>query len=272
MKFGICSEIFQGWDDIDRVMSFVRETGYHGIEIAPFTLAKYVTDISPVERARIASSAAAHGVEVIGLHWVLVGPDGMHVTHPDRGVRQRTSEYLIELARCCRDLGGGIMVFGSPKQRSIVPPLTYAEALQNAVETFASVMSACGDSGVTICMEPLSTQETDFCTSAAQTLELVRAVDSPWFQMMLDTKAMTSETADRPSLIREYAPYVRHYHANDANLNGPGWGDVDFGPIFQALREVGYRHYVSVEVFNFEPGPEAIARRSLDYMRGFVPA
>ena len=53
-------------------------------------------------------------------------------------------------------------------------------------------------------------------------------------------------------------------------MNGPGWGDVDFGPIFQALRDINYDRYVSVEVFKFEPGPEAIATRSIEYMRRFV--
>ena len=87
---------------------------------------------------------------------------------------------------------------------------------------------------------------------------------------MLDVKAMSFLQKDRPEVIGEYAKYLKHFHANDANLNGPGWGDVDFGPIFQALKDINYQDYVSVEVFNFEPGPEAIATRSLEYMKQFV--
>jgi len=98
----------------------------------------------------------------------------------------------------------------------------------------------------------------------------VDAVGHLNFQMMLDTKAMTTEQEDRPALIRKFAKYVKHYHANDANLNGPGWGDVDFGPIFQALKDVNFDGYVSVEVFNFDPGPEAIATKSLEYMKQFA--
>jgi len=80
-------------------------------------------------------------------------------------------------------------------------------------------------------------------------------------------KAMSSEAIPIPDIIRQSAGRFRHFHANDANLKGPGFGNVDFRPIAAALREVRYTGWVSVEVFQFEEGPEAIAERSLAYLR-----
>ena len=60
---------------------------------------------------------------------------------------------------------------------------------------------------------------------------------------------------------------MAYFHANDRNLKGPGFGDVDFTPIAGALRAAGYDGVVSVEVFKFEEGPEAIATRSLEYLK-----
>jgi sugar phosphate isomerase/epimerase len=44
-------------------------------------------------------------------------------------------------------------------------------------------------------------------------------------------------------------------------------GDTDFSPLAKALKEINYDGFVSVEVFDFSPGAERIARESLDYLR-----
>src|SRR3954463_16823489 len=80
MKFGICNEIFQDWK-IDDAMAFAKKAGYDGIEIAPFTLAKYVTEIPTTERQRVRELAARIGLEISGIHWVLVQAEGMYLNH-----------------------------------------------------------------------------------------------------------------------------------------------------------------------------------------------
>lgn len=270
MKFGICSEIFKDWNDVGRTIDYVKEIGYDGLEIAPFTLAPYVNEIPSSSRTEICRRAEAADLEVLGIHWVFVGPQGVHLTHPDSEVRQYTQRYLIDLVHFCGDVGGKIIVFGSPKQRNIEEGVSYQQAFDWARHTFEQAMPACEERGVTICMEPLTHLETNFCKSASETVRLIDAVNHPNYQLILDTKAMAFEEKDRATLIRQYAPYLRHYHANDENMEGPGFGDVDFTPIFQALKDIDFQHYVSVEVFKFDPGPETIAAKSLQYMKRFL--
>ena len=93
MKFAICNEVFEGWA-IDDSIRFVAETGYDAIEIAPFTLAQYVTDVPVAERHRIRDVAADNGIGISAVHWVLIKTKGMYMTHTDPVVRRKTADYF----------------------------------------------------------------------------------------------------------------------------------------------------------------------------------
>lgn len=271
MKFGICNEIFQNWSLAD-AMAYAKKTGYDCIEIAPFTLLpgtshKYVTAISAAERRAIRDTAARVGIEISGIHWVLVQADGMHLTEPDTAIRQRTADYFVALADFCGDLGGRTIVVGSPKQRSLLPGVTHDQAWAWATEVFRPAVARAADRGVTICFEPLAPAETNFINTAVEGIAFAQQFASPAMSVILDVKAMSSEAKPVPQIIRESRGRFAYFHANDANLKGPGFGDVDFTPIAAALRDVAYDGVVSVEVFKFEEGPEAIATQSLAYLK-----
>jgi sugar phosphate isomerase/epimerase len=266
MKLAICNELFEGWP-FDRVCRFVKSAGYAGLELAPFTLATPITDLPSSRRAELRSQAAEAGLEIVGLHWLLAKTEGLHVTSPDREVRERTAEYLVALAEACHDLGGRVMVFGSPRQRSLLPGVSRTQATELAADTFRQAMPFVAAFDVTICMEPLSPAETDFVTTAAEAVQLIDAVRHPNFSLHLDVKAMSSESTPVPDLIRRYGRRAGHVHVNDANGRGPGFGNTDFAPILRALDDAGYDGWLSLEVFDFSPDPETIAVRSLEHLR-----
>ncbi|HWD19125.1 MAG TPA: sugar phosphate isomerase/epimerase family protein [Verrucomicrobiae bacterium] len=266
MKFAICNEIFQGWE-LEAAMEFAARLGYQGIEIAPFTLAPLVTEMAPEARARVRAAAHRHGLEICGLHWLLARTTGFHLNHPEAEVRERTARYLVDLVDCCADLGGKILVLGSPQQRQVLPGVTAPQARAWALETMREAVAQAVRRGVTWCLEPLGPHETNFLNTAAEALDFARALDSPAAQIILDVKAMSSESVPIPEIIRAAAPHFAHFHANDPNLKGPGFGAVDFRPIAAALRATGYRGFISVEVLNFDEGAERIASQSLRYLR-----
>ena len=129
MKFAICNETFND-RSVAEGFELARDCGYTGIEIAPFTLATYASDITDRKRAEVRRQAADAGLEVVGLHWLLAKTDGFYLTSPDAAVRKRTGEYLGQLAHLCRDLGGSLMVLGSPQQRNLLPGVTKPDAMR----------------------------------------------------------------------------------------------------------------------------------------------
>src|SRR5260221_14541977 len=96
MKFAICNEIFRSWQ-LDDVFAYASKLGYDAVEIAPFTLADSVTEVAAKDRKEIREMAARHRIEIAGIHWVLVKPEGLYINHPDREIRERTADYFCEL-------------------------------------------------------------------------------------------------------------------------------------------------------------------------------
>ena len=267
MKFAICQELFEDWD-WERQCELASEIGYTGLELAPFTLASRITDVTDEQRNRLRETAASHGLQIIGLHWLLAKTEGLHLTTSDSGVRKATTDYLIALGDACADLGGDLLVFGSPFQRNLEEGMSREQAYANAADVFRATMPTLAERNVRICMEPLTSKETDFVNTCADAMKLIAMVDHPLFVLHQDVKAMLgAESEPIPDLIEKYAENVGHFHVNDTNLLGPGMGETDFVPIFQALHDSQYAGWVSVEVFDYSPGAERIARESFDNMQ-----
>ncbi len=274
MKISICNELFQGWP-IARVFDYAARLGYWGVELAPFTLAESVTDISMAERGRIAKAAQSAGVEIVGLHWLLVKPEGLYINHPDGEVRKRTQNYLKELIRFCGDLGGKVLVHGSPKQRTVQEGWDPSDAWKRARETFEVCAAASEREGILYCLEPLSRAETNFINTVEEALRMVREVGHPNLRITFDCRsASTTEDAPLPQALSTVlgSGNLGHVHINDPNGRGPGFGELEFSPVLKTLIDGSYQGYVSVEVFDFEPNPETIASRSMGYLHGICEA
>ena len=269
-KFSLCSEVFK--TPIDETIRQIAEIGFDGVEIAPFNVAKSVDDVSPSERDELRESAREAGLEIVGLHWLLVSPAGLHLTTADQSVRQRTVEYIKSLARFCGDVGGHLMILGSPSQRNIEPGTEPREAFERAAQELRVAAPAIEDCGVKLLLEPLSPKETNFLQTVEEALELLRAIDHPAVGYILDCKAMSDMPKGIVTTTREYAKGADHFHTNEPGGKGPGMGDLDFEPVFRALKESGYQGWVSAEPFDYTPDSETVARKALETLRSAAAA
>lgn len=271
MKLALCNEMYENVP-FEQVCEAAARHGYHGLELAPFTFARDVRDIDPKARQDIVDAAARHDVEIVGLHWLLAQTEGFHLTHPDAEVRRKTQVYLEELVRFCVDVGGRVLVFGSPAQRNLLEGVSFDQALEYAAEVFAPVCDLAGELGAVIAFEPLSPHETNFGGNLAEGLRIIERVNHPHFRLHFDARALSYETEPLDRLVMAHASLIEHVHVNDPNKLGPGMGDLDLAPMIGALQKVGYDGYLSVEVFRTDPGPDRIAQESAEYLRRVLGA
>ncbi len=269
-RHSICNEAFEKWPFADACRA-IRKAGYTGIEIAPFTLAENPADITPQQRQEYRDIIRSEGLTFVGLHWLMVSPKGLHVTSPDAELRKRSWGHIDHLIDLCADLGpDGVMVFGSPYQRSTTGGLTRAEATRNYVEGLRGVAPHAGLRGVTILVEALPVAQSDVVTTLDEAVSIVDGIGSPAVRTMFDVHNAVNEQEPHAALVDRYFDYIRHIHVNELDGRHCGAGDYDFKPVFDVLRRRDYKGWISLEAFDFTPGAEQLANESLRHLENEI--
>jgi len=270
-RYAMCNEAMQGmaWKEQCRL---VAEAGFTGIEIAPFTLVKDgVEELTAAHRREMVRVMRDHGLSCAGLHWLLVAPPaGLHCTTNDETVRSRTWNYVHRLIDFCSDLGGPVMIFGSPKQRSAGHAgISVDEAVHRLSEGLFGCAEHAAKNKVKILLEPLDHSQTDVINTLAQAMNVVNALQHPAIQTMFDFHNTADETEPLDALVKKYYPYIHHVHVQEMSGKHLGTGNAvkEFGAAFQALKDLHYHQWISLEVFDFTPGAKAIAGESMNVLR-----
>ena len=159
------------------------------------------------------------------------------------------------------------MVFGSPQQRNLLDGVTYEQGFDYFVDCLRQVCPILEECNITLALEPLGPEEGNFILTAEAGIQIAQAVNSPQVKLHLDVKAMSTESKPIPQIIQDSSEWLVHFHANDPNRQGPGMGSVDFVPIVKELDEIKYDGWLSVEVFDYAPGVDALAGKSICYLQ-----
>jgi sugar phosphate isomerase/epimerase len=162
------------------------------------------------------------------------------------------------------------MVFGSPKQRETTGGATRDEATRRYIDGLAAVAPHAAGRGVTILVEALPSDQCDVVLSLEEAVSIVNEINSPGVRTMFDTHNAVNETEPHAVLVDRYFEYIRHVHVNETDGGHCGTGDYDFGAVLRVLRDRNYQGWVSLEAFNFDPGPDRIAGESLRHLEKVI--
>lgn len=267
-RIALCNEVVRTLP-FGAQCEFACACGYDAIELAPFTVAEAPHEMAAAKVAELRREAAAAGVAISGLHWLLVAPKGLALASEDAAVRARSREVMLRLVELCAALGGSYLVHGSPAQRML--PEGVAGARGWVEEAFVAAGEAAARAGVTYVVEPLSPQLTNCFNTVAEAAEFVQRAGLPALRTMLDTSAAGAAEAEPPeAVLARWLPggAIAHVHVNDANQRGPGQGAQRFAPVLRVLRDAGYSGWIGVEPFEYVPDGPASAARAIGYLRG----
>lgn len=266
-KYALCNEIVQdfSWQEQCEI---IGKAGYDGVEVASFTLVKDgVQEISAGRRKQMVSDMKNAGIVCAGLHWLYTPPPyGLHFTTPDSELRQKSINYLNQLIDFCGDLGGEIMVFGSPDQRGTTGGVTVKEATGYFADGLAQVADHAKDRNITILIESLPLSSTDVINTLEEAVAIVKKIGHPAISSMFDFHNTLDETEPWTDLIKKYYDNIKHIHVQnmDGTLIRTDAIPDNFIPVFQTLKDLNYKRWISLEVFDFSPGGKFIAKESMN--------
>ena len=272
-RHSLCNEIFHP-PGVESPYTFeaacrkIRGIGYAGIEIAPFTLAESPQWITAAVRRELRATIVNEGLEFVGLHWLMLSPKGLHVTTPDNALRERSWTHVRQLIDLCADLGdNGVMVFGSPGQRSTTGGSSPVDSTKRFRDGFAAIAQQAEERGVTVLVEALPRAQSDVVNTVAEAVEIVKYCASPAIQTMFDSHNAADETEPHGQVIEKHWQWIRHVHVNEMDGKHCGCGDYDFESLLKVLADNRYTGWVSLEAFDFSFGAETIARESLSHLQ-----
>ncbi len=278
MKIALCNEVLQPLP-FEQQCKVASALGYDALEVAPFTLAADPMTLTDAQARAFARMAEEYDLAISGLHWLLVAPDGLSIVSEDAAVRERTTAVMERLVELCAAMGGRYLVHGSPRQRSVPAGSTPAQAWERARGCLARAAQRAQACGVTYCLEPLSTRETDLVNTVASAVRMIDEIDLPSFKTMIDCSAAgQSEAMSVEMLMARWMPtgHIAHVQVNDPNRRGPGQGSMAFAPILETLRQMqGMGHYqgiVAVEPFDYVPDGVGSASHAIGYLKGLLQA
>jgi sugar phosphate isomerase/epimerase len=263
-KYAICNELF-GDMGFAESCALLKRFGYHGIEIAPFTLFDDPGAFSTAEAGEIRRILEDHGLEFAGLHWLFLKPEGLHITTPEESIRRRSWDHLKRLVELGAQLGGGVLVLGSPKQRNSVG-ISRERAAANLEEGLRALADFTAESNCTILLESLSPDQTDVINSMAEAEESIRRIGRPAIQGIFDFHNCADESDSWEELIEKHYPVIRHVHLNEVNRSWPGTGSSDFLPAFKKLAQKGYDGWISLEIFHLPEDPARVLRETREFL------
>jgi len=265
-KYAFCNEMLKEFSWSEQC-DIIGKAGYEGVEIAPFTLVREgVQEISQNQRRQMVLDMENSGIRCAGLHWLFVAPPkGLHFTTPDDQLRQKSVDYLGKLIDFCGDLGGEIMVFGSPAQRATSQGISVSEALDYFADGLSKVADHARERNVKILIEPLPKKDTDVVNTSAEAIQLINRVNHPGISSMFDFHNSVDETEPLTDIIEKYIRFIDHVHVQSMNgyLLMSDKIPQELINIHALLKKLNYNKWVSVEVFDPSPGGKFIAEETM---------
>jgi D-psicose/D-tagatose/L-ribulose 3-epimerase len=260
------------------VLERLKEIGYDGVEVPIF-------DLDPAEWSRWGRRLDDLGLERTAN--TVIAPEHNPVS-PDPRVREAACRHMQAVVDCCAAVGSSLLC--GPHQIALgvfTGAGPTSDEWERSVDHLRRVAEYAEQAGVVLAEEVVNRFELYHLNTLDQAISFVDEVGHSSCRIHLDTFHAHIEEKHPADAIRRAGDRIAHVHISENDRGVPGTGSVAWDATFEALREIGYDRWLTVEAFgNFLPNLAAATRiwrrlfdsedqlsqEALSFLRNHLPA
>ncbi|MGB6432234.1 MAG: sugar phosphate isomerase/epimerase family protein [Candidatus Acidiferrales bacterium] len=238
------------------MISATKGAGFDYVELSTAE----IVSLSDADFAQLKNEVKQGGFPVLATDVFI--PPTIKLTGPNIDKDQQMA-YVRKAMDRVAALNAHIIVLGSGAARRVPDGFSHDAAFDQLVDFLKRIAPEARERNIVVTVEPQSQEETNIINSVAEGVQLVRAVDDPNIQLVLDIYYL-DQTHEDPSAIVAAKDYVRHFHFSNPNgrVFPARWDEYNYAPFFAALREINYTSGISIDAHtaNFaSDAPQAVA-------------
>ena len=233
IKIGVCGPI-----------SMIGATKAAGFDYSELSIAEIVA-LSDADFAKLQDQVKQSGFTIYAAYTFI--PAAIKLTGPDID-KDRQMAYIRHAMDRVAALDAHIILLGSGAARQVPDGFSHDVAFAQLVDFLQRIAPEARARNIVVTVEPQSPSESNIINSVAEGVKLVRAVNDPNIQLVLDFYYL-EQTHEDPSAIVAAKDYVRHIHFSNPNgrVYPLRWDEYDYAPFFAALRQMGYTGGISID-------------------------
>lgn len=273
MKLAFSTNAFKRYS-LEEAIKVIAGIGYEGVEI----LADVPHAYPPLEESQVSSikdtvsncNTQISNVNAFTLYAIT------DVYHPswiesDETLRELRIQHTIRCIELAKKIGSKNISTepGGPVQRT--SDRDYLKEL--FVKGLNRVAAIAEKRRVEVLVEP---EPNLLLENSKQFLDVIKDINSQYVRLNFDIGHFYCVGENPAEIIKRLAEYIGHFHLADITIDRvhnhliPGLGSIDFKSVFEAINEIGYREFVTIELYPYQDNPVYAAESAFKYIKGIL--